>query len=130
MAHHAKVSAKKTAPITTTSRLIGRRNAARTTRRRSSGECRSRNVLGRSELLIALHAALRVVLDEGQTHAAARLQCEGAGGVALVHREAQAPVAVRDEDEIADLRVAEGLNVVDQHLAALAGFHLQQRAEP
>src|SRR3954470_15715728 len=126
-------------PIMTTSRLIGRRNAARLTRWRASDESRSADEgcspvpPRRSGLRITPRAVLnvvfRIVFEEGQAHPAAQLQPESAGGVALIHGQTQTSMGVRDEDEVPDLRVAEGLDVADRYVATLAGFDSKQCAE-
>src|SRR3954447_4721346 len=128
-------------PITTTSRLIGRRNAARLTRCRSSGESRSANEgcspvpPRRSGLRITPRGVLCVVtflifFEKGQAHPAAQLQRESSGSVTLVHGQAQALVGVWHEDEIPNLGVTESLGVADWNVAPLAGFGFEQRAEP
>src|SRR5215207_6158626 len=117
--HHARVRAKPTVPIASMRTLIGRRAAAFTIRRRSSGESgagpsapggpgsgsrRSGTVIFRT-------------FQRRQEHPSADLEPERLVGVALVYGEAQPPVRVGYQNQLARLGRPEGLDVADGHLA-------------
>src|SRR5215217_4736488 len=129
MIHHASVVVKKKTPTTITNKPHGRKKAARSTRRLASGGSLSSAESNRSGSRIEPRVALRAVFEEGQAHPVARLQPEGSGGIALIHREAKASMGVRDEYEIPNLRMAEGLDVADRYFAALGGLDLELHAD-
>src|SRR5919202_2796595 len=92
--------------------LIGRSAAARVIRRRSSGERRVVPGWRRSGPLI-----LRASRRGPHADPSADLEPERLGGAALVYGEAQPPVGVRDEHELASPGGSKGLEVAYRHLA-------------
>src|ERR671916_398011 len=115
------VVAKTPAPITSTTTFRGRRTAARVTRRRCAGE---RGPLS-AWLTWRSGSIFRVPVRGGRDpDGGAVLEPERVGGVALVYGEAEAPVRVRDQHQLAHLGRPERLHVANRHLA-VAHVHPQ-----
>src|SRR5215211_5826760 len=111
------------APITRIMTLIGRSAAARSIWFRSSGE---RGVVlrrtGGPDL--GSRRSVIVVRRGYQTYLSSDLERERLGRATFVYCEAQPPVRVRDEHQLASLGRPEGLDVSNRHLA-VTGVHLQ-----
>src|ERR687894_3125389 len=115
------VVAKTPAPITSTTTFTGRRAAARVTRRRCAGE---RGPLS-AWLPWRSGSIVRVPVRGGRDpDGGAVLEPERLGGVAFVYGEAEAPVRVRDQHQLARFGRPEGLHVADRHFA-VAHVHPQ-----
>src|SRR5215203_1079248 len=121
--HHVVVIAEMTTPITRIITLIGRRAADRSIVFRCSGG-RGEDSLSSSGPDSGSRRSATAVLRKEEPHSSSDFQGEGLGRVALVYREAQAPVGVGDEHQFARPGGPEGLYVPDGHLT-VAGIDLQ-----
>src|SRR5215210_5294711 len=109
------------APTTRIMRLTGRSAAARSIRSRSP------EVSGAGGPDLGLRRSVTVVHRWYQTHLPSDLERERLGGTTLVYGEAQAPVGIRDEHQLAGLGRPESFDVPDRHLA-VSGVYSQSVA--
>src|SRR5215210_4846352 len=102
-------------------RLTGRSAAARSIRPRSP------EVRGAGRLDLWLRRSVTVIHRWYQTHLPSDLERERLGGTSFVYGEAQAPVGIRDEHQLAGLGRPERFDVPDRHLA-VSGVYSQRVA--
>src|SRR5215212_11072835 len=104
------------APITSIVTLIGRSAAARSIRFRSPDE-RGAVLRSAGGPDLGLCRSVTLIRLGYQTHLSSDFERECVGRAAFVYGEAQPPVGVRDEHQLASLGRPERLNVANRHLA-------------